>query len=647
MKASKILLGVVVAVSVTACNFLKSESPSAMDAQTVYSNPELTEQAMTGVYHLFGGDKGFRNRLACGYMGMNSDVEYGGKRHHTQIYDVQVSGTDVTNDKGADPWGYLSTGIERCNNIIEGLEEYANLEDATMKYYLGEALFLRSFQYHVMMNLWGDVPARFKSMSKDPASANARKENRNVIYDQIRQDLKKAKDLIPWSGDCPTLAKDKAFRPSKGAVIALLMRIDMYYAGKGVRPESYQSGPVDNVSTELQQELYAEVIDLYKELSEKEDNKWKSEYIDIFKTICSDEVSYSKTEVMWQISFPEGRGQYLQYNCPASKDALLGLKNNKAGSTNSNMIIVPTLYYDYAANDKRRDVTIVPYSWIYDEGEGFNDSEDKDVKIARAFPDKPDGKFLYQKMASAKSLYGGKCRVEWMSRDRTGNDDGVDFPIIRYTDCILMAAEASLGGIQGAIPANANKVDATALVNRVRTRAGINTVSSVDMNTIMNERKLEFTGEYVRKFDLMRWGLVKDSIVRAHQRITQMNLHEGNYATLPDTIYYKYKKLTDAEAVTYRYDDAVEAVYVIDQIYGLVPGETGKPATYDTDTTWVKTNFYANKDGRYLNVEFDEAKPNSYILYPNSHPEKLNSRQYWPIFSVNLNGDNLWNDYGY
>lgn len=644
MKASKIILGALLAVSVTACNFLESESPSAMDAQTVFSSPELTEQAIAGVYHLFGGDRGFRNRLACGYMGMNSDVEYGGKRHHTQVYDVQVSGSDVTNDKGSDPWGYLSTGIERCNNIIEGLNEFANLEDATMKYYLGEALFLRSFQYLTMVELWGDVPARFVSMSKDPSSANARKENRNVIYAQIRNDLKTAKDLIPWSGDCPTIAKDKAYRPSKGAVIALLMRIDMYYAGKGVRPESYQTGPVDNVDTELQRELYAEVIDLYNELYSKEDSKWISEYVDIFKTICRDETSYSQTEVMWQIPFPEGRGQYLQYNCPASKDALLGLKNNKAGSTNSNMIIVPTLYYDYAANDKRRDVTIVPYSWIYDNGEGFNSDEDK---ASGAFPEKPAGKFLYQKLQSAKTLYGGKCRVEWMSRERTGNDDGVDFPIIRYTDCMLMAAEASLGGIQGAVPSNASEVNAVELVNRVRTRAGINSVASVDMNTIMTERKFEFTGEYVRKFDLMRWGLVKDSLVRAHERITQMNLHEGAYATLPDTIYYKYRKLTEAEAAEYRYDANVEAVYVIDQIYGLVPGETGKPATYDTDSTWVKKNFYANKDGRYLNVEFDVPTASTYILYPNSKPENLNSRQYWPIFSINLNGDNLWNDYGY
>ncbi|MBP5659596.1 MAG: RagB/SusD family nutrient uptake outer membrane protein [Paludibacteraceae bacterium] len=646
MKASKIILGVLVAVSVTSCNFLQSESPSAMDAQTVYSSPELTEQAITGVYHLFGGDKGFRNRLSCGYMGMNSDVEYGNKKHHTQVYDVQVSGTDVTSANGSDPWGYLSTGIERCNNIIEGLNEYADLGDETMRYYLGEALFLRSFQYLTMVNLWGDVPARFVSMSKDPESANARKENRNVIYAQIRNDLKTAKDLIPWSGECPTMAKDKAFRPSKGAVIALLMRIDMYYAGKGVRPDSYQSGPVDNVDTELQRELYAEVIDLFSELYSKEDSKWIPEYVDIFKTISRDEESYSKTEVMWQIPFPEGRGQYLQYNCPSVKDALLGLKNNQNGSTNSNMIIVPTLYYDYADNDKRRDVTIVPYSWIYDDGESFNSDKDEE-KIANAFPDKPDGKFLYQKLQSAKMLYGGKCRVEWMSRERTGNDDGVDFPVIRYTDCMLMAAEASLGGIQGAVPSNAGDVDAIALVNRVRTRAGIGNVASVDMNTIMIERKFELTGEYVRKFDLMRWGVVKDSLVRAHERITQMNLHEGDYATLPDTIYYKYRKLTDAEAVEYRYDAEVAAVYVVDEIYGLKPGETGKPATYDSDPTWIKKNFYASKSARYLNVEFDVPSSNSYILYPNSKPENLNSRQYWPIFSTNLNGENLWNDYGY
>ena len=72
-----------------------------------------------------------------------------------------VIDADVSTANGKDPWGYMNVAVERCNNIIEGIEQYADTaEDAQMRYYLGEAYFLRSFVYFDMVKTWGDVPAR-------------------------------------------------------------------------------------------------------------------------------------------------------------------------------------------------------------------------------------------------------------------------------------------------------------------------------------------------------------------------------------------------------------------------------------------------------------------------------------------------------
>ena len=187
MKTNKLIWGILVAVLATSCNFLESESPSAMDVKSVFQNPSLTGQAIAGVYDVFGGDRGYRNRLACSYAGMNTDVERGYKgqgKGAWNIYTITPVCSDLTNAEGKDAWGHFNVGIERCNKIIEGLETYADLKDEQMSYYLGEAYFLRSFMYMEMVKLWGDVPARFESLEKNPEVEDALSQFGNYVCEQ-------------------------------------------------------------------------------------------------------------------------------------------------------------------------------------------------------------------------------------------------------------------------------------------------------------------------------------------------------------------------------------------------------------------------------------------------------------------------------
>ena len=56
-----IICGIAVLVMMGCEGFFDSNSPSAMDAATVYTNPALTEQAIAGVYEKFGDDHSYRN----------------------------------------------------------------------------------------------------------------------------------------------------------------------------------------------------------------------------------------------------------------------------------------------------------------------------------------------------------------------------------------------------------------------------------------------------------------------------------------------------------------------------------------------------------------------------------------------------------
>jgi len=89
-----------------------------------------------------------------------------------------------------------------------------------------------------------------------------------------------------------------------------------------------------------------------------------------------------------------------------------------------------------------------------------------------------------------------------ISRYGNGREDwGVDFIVTRYTDVLMLMAECTLHGGGG------SQADVDAIVNEVRTRAGLTAdASNVTLDQLFQERRAEFFGEGTRWFDLIRSG---------------------------------------------------------------------------------------------------------------------------------------------
>lgn len=81
---------------------------------------------------------------------------------------------------------------------------------------------------------------------------------------------------------------------------------------------------------------------------------------------------------------------------------------------------------------------------------------------------------------------------------------GVNWRWIRYADVLLMYAEAVVSG------GKAGSTSAVEAFNKVRERANMSPVSGLTMETIKNERILEFALEGHRFYDLLRWGELAD-----------------------------------------------------------------------------------------------------------------------------------------
>lgn len=636
---------VVSAIALTSCeSFFSNESPSELGANEVFKDPALTEQAMCGAYQELGKDKGYINRLACGYVGLNTDCEWSSwstgtdDRARTVVYDMERSNSAVSNTTGADAWSYLNTVIERCNNIIDGIQQYGDTNDTAMRYYLGEAYFLRSFAYLEMVKYWGDVPARFVSLTTDPDGVNARKQDRNVVYDHLRTDLKEAARLMPWStdADMPAVCRNKVGRGNRAAALALLARADLMYAGKAVRPLTLEDPSGYSVrpnfdDADLRKEVFEEVLWACAEVIRHED-KLAADYVTPFRQICSDVTAYDQMEHLWAIPFADrARGQVLGFNAPkVGSSDILKLNGKLPGigegaKSNGHLCITPYLLYQFDKSDTRRDVTCVLGTWAYDN---------------KSINGLPDEDRAYQKSVNAKNFYVAKYRFEWMAPGQVSiGDDGVDFPILRYADVLLMFAEAAIGSNMGVTPTNTTGLDPLEQLNRVRRRAKIADADALTFETIKTERAKEFCGEYIRKWDLMRWGILKEEVAKAElfcraimQNETSITAElNGKEVTISAYLWYKYRQ-----------DPTINNAWVIDSVYGLCPGEIEKPAYFDKENGWIeKKAIFGSADKGW------DLAPGTYPFYRDI--EQLESRQYWPIFPHYITASNgkLWNNYGY
>jgi len=104
-----------------------------------------------------------------------------------------------------------------------------------------------------------------------------------------------------------------------------------------------------------------------------------------------------------------------------------------------------------------------------------------------------------------------------------------DWPVLRYSDVLLMLAEAD-GNTPGSL----------IQINRVRARAGVIALTATDVNTtakfetlLSRERKLEFAFENQRWFDLLRQNTTFTT-----PSLTVEAVMEAHFRSVPSTVFY-------------------------------------------------------------------------------------------------------------
>ena len=106
---------------------------------------------------------------------------------------------------------------------------------------------------------------------------------------------------------------------------------------------------------------------------------------------------------------------------------------------------------------------------------------------------------------------------------------GINWPLMRYSDVLLMLAEAEneLNGPTALAKEQLLKVRTRAFSSADQSEKVTNYVNALSnkeefFNAIVDERAWEFGGEALRKYDLARWNIYGKKIVETIETLTQM-----------------------------------------------------------------------------------------------------------------------------
>lgn len=585
------IFSMALAAGMTSCD-LEAPTQSTLDGSSVYSVYSLAEAEVMSIHVSFGETNSYRGRFLP-YYGLNTDVEvpsgtapsFASKNDDKQNllnYDTSESNGQMNTDNNA--YAKFYEGIERANLAIEGLRQYGDIaNNKNMAQLLGEALTLRAVIYADLTKAWGDVPARFTPNSND--NIYMPRCNRDSIYKVLLADLKEAEDYCYWPNQNSVTKTTE--RVSKSFVKALRARIALYAGGYGLRGDGYRLSKDPELAPE---KMYQIAKDECEDIINAGYNKLGS-FKDNFTKLCQDNVT-AGGESIWEIPFSDGRGRVL-YTWGvkhASKDQYT--QQNQGGVNGP----APYLYYDFDADDARRDITCVPYQWSKELINGKS----------------------HQELRKISQWCFGKLRYEWMKRIVTStNDDGANFQYMRLADVYLMAAEAEnqLGNTSTAWnymePVLARVLPA-AKVNALKAKY----CASKDafQQGIIEQRGFEFAGEQLRKADLVRWGIIDNKMAEAKQKLTDLANRQGAYEGLPDKIYYTLD--TDGETL---------------KLYGLNKGEDNADKIKELKAAgWENKSWFVSNGANIITEDYINGL---YVEQPSTHC-------LWPIWKTFIDKSN-------
>ena len=498
----------------TSCGFLDVD-PQVITSDNFYNNEQEALYGLAGVYGALNNEEVYGNYYSLQASNID-DLTYinrAANSDNIMMYNLQSSGTTEVYSI----WRALYQGIKNANNFMAAIVETDFDKDGKL---YNEARFLRAYYHFILAQAWGDVPVRKQAVTS---------------HDEVMIAATPQFDVLCWVVDEMEQCIDKAditfdnapSRIVRTTVQGILARVYLFMAGESVN----RGENADQLKTDYLTKARNFALDVIN----SGNHGLAKDYSQIFINMIQDvydkpsEENGMKTESMWEADFLGDRSS-ANYHSNGRIGDLIGLQNtgdkftqniaNYSHGMYNGSLRLWDLYWtedrtesDASAmvQDLRQDWNLPPYAYHGSSRPPYGQTSGEPA--AKGVVKAP---YVYKNVSTTDDPYAapairfcGKYRREVEYEGRKNAKylyTTINYPILRYSDVLLMYAEAS-NELSG--PSE----DAYAHVAAVRARAGVGTkdFADYDQNSfrqlIRNERGRELCFESLRKYDLIRWGI--------------------------------------------------------------------------------------------------------------------------------------------
>lgn len=459
----KILFGFSLLLFMGACSdeFVEVKPPYAINSETFFEAPEDYENALVGAYDLLQAT--YTNAI-LGEIA-SQDINAGGESPTDVIGWQQVDRMIHTpiNDNLRDLWNFNFAGVQRASFIIQNED---NIDFEGKDQIIAEARFLRAFFNFELSKWFGPIPIKPEGQFELGEEVTISRSPVSDVYRLIESDLETAIENLPVMSGEPGRVNQMTAR-------ALLGKMYLY-------EENF-----DAAATQLEEVINSGQYHLYGTQGDED-------FADLFEF-----EGENGPESVFEVQYTgvQGAGfdclQCSEGNVMVGFSGIRGYVGPVFESGFGFCLPRESIYEAFEENDLRRDLSILDIeSWVAETEASYN--------IGNQDPE--TGHTGYYNRKYLPRMNDNQPDVNLTQPN--------NFRAIRYADVLLMAAEALVQG-------SGSDMQAQEYVNQVRERAGLDPLMSTGqalLDDIYLERRLEFVGEGITFFDMVRTDRAADEI---------------------------------------------------------------------------------------------------------------------------------------
>ena len=511
----KIFAFAVAALALSSCGFLDM-TPNVISKETFYKSETEARYGLAGVYGAMSHEAFYGNYYSLMLSNVD-DLSYFNRAIQSSTAAQQYR-FDSGTSQIYDAWTRIYKGIKNANAFMRAISASDFDPDGTM---YAEARFLRAFYHFILAQAWGDVPLRNDEV---------------VSHEGVFCPASPQKTVLEWAAGemeacLPDLSDDVSIEPSRVTVFTawgMLARVNLFLAGQSVAGTD-KAACLGKVKKYTGQLLASGV------------HRLNPSYSQVFINMIGDKYDTEYHESMWEVEFLGDRSSASDWTNGRIGDGM-GLQstgstgfsnftcNYSYGMYNGSLKLwdlywaddrTPDEFQLGSITDVRQDWNLPPYNYSGSASQPPYGSDGSDGKTSSlASIDKTP--YVYNSVSTTQDptaaqaiRNSGKWRREVIYEgvmDAKRLYTTINYPILRYSDVLLMFAEAD--NELSAAPSDS----AYNCVKAVRDRAQVKTLPKADYDKesfrqlVRNERGRELCFEGLRKYDLIRWGIFVEAM---------------------------------------------------------------------------------------------------------------------------------------